>query len=259
MIVDKTHKVIYLHNPKCGGTFLRSSYIEKYGRTDATNWWGGYTYEFGTDLGHIIYEDLPRFIPDFGEYRLLVMVRNPYNRFFSGINETKHHYNHLCRFRMVHFFSYFIHYIYYLTLRCGRLSRLEKVYEIIREIFSFVFLYKLRKMLFLSTSDFCEKLCASGKNEQDRFLRNKRIPWLNPQSDFMGGKVEVLRYESVSDWEILLNAFDLSEYSDRLKIAKDYDIPESVCEMIRRLYPEDSLLFDLYKNIANDNENNSCN
>ena len=38
MIVDQERKVIYLHNPKCGGTFLRDIYIEKYGKTDATKW-----------------------------------------------------------------------------------------------------------------------------------------------------------------------------------------------------------------------------
>lgn len=89
MIIDKSRKVIYLHNPKCGGTFLRDIYQEKYGDTEAIRWWKLYSREYGTDLGHISYDDLPRFVPDFEEYRLLMMVRNPYNRFISGYKETK--------------------------------------------------------------------------------------------------------------------------------------------------------------------------
>lgn len=87
MIVDEKHKVIYLHNPKCGGTFLRDLYIEKYGNTEATKWWQYYTHKYGTDLGHVTYNDLPRFILEREEYRITVMVRNPYNRFYSAVKE----------------------------------------------------------------------------------------------------------------------------------------------------------------------------
>ncbi|WP_289201684.1 hypothetical protein [Parabacteroides goldsteinii] len=89
MIVDQERKVIYLHNPKCGGTFLRDIYIEKYGKTDATKWWKLFSHQYGVDLGHITYDDLPRFIPEWKDYRIITMIRNPYNRFYSGIKELK--------------------------------------------------------------------------------------------------------------------------------------------------------------------------
>ena len=89
MIVDRERKVIYLHNPKCGGTFLRDIYIEQYGETDATKWWKLFSTQYGVDLGHITYNDLPRFIPEWKDYKIVTMVRNPYNRFYSGIKELK--------------------------------------------------------------------------------------------------------------------------------------------------------------------------
>ena len=89
MIVDEKRKVIYLHNPKCGGTFLRGIYIEKYGESDATKWWKTYDPQYETDLGHITYPDLYRFIPDWKDYRIVMMARNPYSRFYSAIKEVK--------------------------------------------------------------------------------------------------------------------------------------------------------------------------
>lgn len=88
MIVDKERRIIYLHNPKSSGTFLRKLYIGKYGKSEATKWWKAYTIQYGTDLGHITYSDLPRFIPEWREYRIVAMVRNPYNRFYSAVKET---------------------------------------------------------------------------------------------------------------------------------------------------------------------------
>lgn len=82
--------------------------------------------------------------------------------------------------------------------------------------------------------------------EQDLFIRNKRIPWLNPQSSFFGEGVEILKYESEQDWAKLLAIFGLAEYQGRLKIAKEYIIPENICEMIKGLYPEDLDLFRMY-------------
>lgn len=87
MIVDKERKVIFLHNPKCGGTFLRDIYIEKYGETEGTKWWGSFTPEYNTDLGHITYNDLSRFIPDWREYRIVVMVLIIVSLFYLQIGE----------------------------------------------------------------------------------------------------------------------------------------------------------------------------
>lgn len=68
---------------------LRDIYIEQYGETDATKWWKLFSTQYGVDLGHITYNDLPRFIPEWKDYKIVTMVRNPYNRFYSGIKELK--------------------------------------------------------------------------------------------------------------------------------------------------------------------------
>lgn len=200
MIVDQERKVIYLHNPKCGGTFLRDIYIEKYGKTDATKWWKLFSHQYGVDLGHITYDDLPRFIPEWKDYRIITMIRNPYNRFYSGIKELK---SQLVPFELF-------------SIKCSghlideewlSLNKFQKTYE---------------------------------------FLRNKRIPWITPQSYYMAEKIELLWYESEDDWEKLLDIFGLSAYKERLKIAKDYAIPDAICGMIEKLYPEDRELFSMY-------------
>lgn len=247
MIIDKSRKVIYLHNPKCGGTFLRDIYQEKYGDTEAIRWWKLYSREYGTDLGHISYDDLPRFVPDFEEYRLLMMVRNPYNRFISGYKETKSQFS--TPVRLGGLINYPRAY-YGSGEEYNRLSKVEKVYEQMKSALPFTFLHELRKIQLLSAPDFCKWLGSSNRKRQDLFLRNKRIPWLNPQSDFIGSGVTVLHYESVSDWSVLFEAFGLMEYSGRLSIAKDYTMDESFYQILERLYPDDKQLFDWYKKIT---------
>lgn len=44
----------------------------------------------------------------------------------------------------------------------------------------------------------------------------------------------------------LNNLPDFFHFSDRLSIAKDYELEESVCRMIEKLYPEDKDIFDQY-------------
>ncbi|WP_289004851.1 sulfotransferase family 2 domain-containing protein [uncultured Parabacteroides sp.] len=231
MIVDEKHKVIYLHNPKCGGTFLRDLYIEKYGNTEATKWWQYYTHKYGTDLGHVTYNDLPRFILEREEYRITVMVRNPYNRFYSAVKEFSQQLKNVGGV------------IKYPKLMVGEYTEsnlLTKIYLLT----IYPGIYRLRKLQRASVNDICNQIFRSS--DQDFYLRNKRIPWLNPQSYFIGKNVEVFQYESESDWLKLLELFDLSEYQNRLLIARDYNIPEEVREMIEELYPEDRKLFRLY-------------
>lgn len=127
------------------------------------------------------------------------------------------------------------------------LSRWKKLLYCLKNISLGRYVNLVQVLLRLPVQDFTIKLCSCNRLKQDYFLRNKRIPWLNPQSDFLGNKVTVLQYESISDWGIILTALGLSEYSNRVKIARDYDIPESVCKMIQILYPEDKELFSLYK------------
>ena len=232
MIVDNERKVIYLHNPKCGGTFLRNLYIEKYGNTGATKWWQYYTHKYGTDLGHVTYNDLPRFISEWEEYRITVMVRNPYNRFYSAVKEFSLQLKNVGGF------------IKYPKLMMGEYAEsnlLTKIYLL--SICPGT--YRLRKLNTASVNDICNQILFSC-SDLDFYLRNKRIPWLKPQSYFLGKNVEVFQYESESDWIKLLEIFELSEYQNRLSIAKDYMIPENIRSMINKVYPEDQSVFFMY-------------
>lgn len=239
MIVDRERKVIYLHNPKCGGTFLRDIYIEEYGKTEATKWWKLFSKEYGTDLGHITYDDLPRFIPKWEDYRLVTMIRNPYNRFYSGIKELK---GHLVPFE-------------FCRIKCSghlkdeewlSLNKFQKAYDFLRSICPGTDTHLLVKLNLASPEDACKYISSLKRSKQDVLLRNKRIPWITPQSYYIAEKVELLRYESESDWEKLLGIFGLSAYKKHLKIAKDYEIPDAIREMIEKLYPEDRELFLMY-------------
>lgn len=239
MIVDRERKVIYLHNPKCGGTFLRDIYIEEYGKTEATKWWKLFSKEYGTDLGHITYDDLPRFIPEWEDYRLVTMIRNPYNRFYSGIKELKIHkipfefYNIKCSGHLI-------------DEEWLSLNKFQKAYEFLRSICPGTDTRLLVKLNIASPENTCKYISSLKRSKQDVLLRNKRIPWITPQSYYIAEKVELLRYESESDWEKLLGIFGLSAYKEHLKIAKDYEIPDAIREMIEKLYPEDRELFLMY-------------
>lgn len=237
MIVDKERKVIYLHNPKCGGTFLRDLYIEKYGKTKATKWWGLFTPECNTDLGHITYEDLSRFVPDWKDYRVIMMVRNPYNRFYSAVKEVR---LRLIGTKKIGFITMF----YALNSKKG--LELKTKNALFRSVCPGTYAYTLRKLFTVSAEECCKQIFSFKRSKQDLFIRSKKIPWLNPQSYFWGKDVEVLYYESDSDWRKLLDVFELSEYQDRLSIAKDYIIPDYMYAMIGKLYPEDMELLRKY-------------
>lgn len=244
MIVDKEHKVIYLHNPKSGGTFLRELYIEKYGVSEATKWWKPYTILYGTDLGHITYDDLSHFIPDWKEYRIVVMVRNPYNRFYSAFNECVKQLRVGVSVR--NGFKLEIIWPKYIFFEVQEWNRLRIIYEILR-IYAGIYPQVLLKQV--EPEGFSKRIHLLNRFCQNLFLRNKRIPWLNPQSYFWGKEVEIFYYESKSDWGKLFDIFGLSEYQDRLSIAKDYEIPDYMYAMIEELYPEDMELFRKYKKL----------
>ncbi|RGP16797.1 sulfotransferase family 2 domain-containing protein [Parabacteroides gordonii] len=238
MIVDNKRKVIYLHNPKCGGTFLRDIYIEKYGKSDATKWWKTYDPQYGTDLGHITYLDLYRFIPDWKDYRIVMMVRNPYSRFYSAVKEVKLHLIASVK-------------LSFIEIPCARLdkegmeSRIRNTF--FRSICPWTYTHTLVKLFTVSPEECCKQILSFKHSKQDLFIRSKKIPWLNPQSYFWGKDVEIFYYESESDWGKLLDIFGLSEYQVRLSIAKAYNIPDNMYEMIEKLYPEDTELFRKYR------------
>lgn len=224
MIVNKEKKVIYLHNPKCGGTFLRDVYIETYGEGEATKWWDNYTSALNTDTAHITRQLLPRFIPDWADYRIVMMIRNPSDRFVSALPETRFHY----------------------TRDLNGLGRLKKLYT---KLFSKEIRFRfMKETLFagLDVPTLCNRLLALNYGDQDFLLRNLRYPWLNPQSCFCGADVEVLHYESVADWQTLFDALGLSGLEDRLKIRASYQIDAGTTACLRKLYFEDEAIFDWY-------------
>ena len=85
MIIDEESKVIFLHNPKCGGRFFRTVCAQNGLKTSLLHL-GYYAEESNVDLAHVSLINLPRFVPDYKEYRIISFVRNPYNRFVSGLN-----------------------------------------------------------------------------------------------------------------------------------------------------------------------------
>ena len=76
MILDNKRKVIFLHNPKCGGTFLKEEY-QRAGYGDTTLFFTTWSKLYNTDPWHITYSLIPRFVPDWEEYQIYTMIRNP--------------------------------------------------------------------------------------------------------------------------------------------------------------------------------------
>lgn len=93
MIVNDSLKTIYLHNPKTGGTFFREIYSQWYPRDEAYKYWKVFEEKYNTDLGHINYLNIARFIPDYREFRIITMLRNPFNRFISAWKEACMHHS----------------------------------------------------------------------------------------------------------------------------------------------------------------------
>lgn len=88
MIVNDSLKTIYLHNPKTGGTFFRKIYSQCYSPDEAYKYWKVFEEEYNADLGHINYLNISRFVPDYREFRIITMLRNPFNRFVSAWKES---------------------------------------------------------------------------------------------------------------------------------------------------------------------------
>lgn len=243
MIVNERTGVIYLHNPKSGGTFLRRCYRKQYGKTADTRFWALYTRQVNTDLGHITYNLLPRFLPQWKDYRIMVMLRNPYNRFESGLKESRFQLDKYKRFHGRRLEDLTDH-----PLQVS-LPRLWLMRLKIKELSLFQYdewAYVKRMIALNDPLEFCETLARESFYHQDLLLRNKRIPWLNPQSQFIGLQVEILHYESEEDWRKLAEAFELDDLMTGLNIQKDYEIPEREKELIRQLYFDDELLFTQY-------------
>lgn len=201
MIVDEKIKTIWLHNPKCGGLFFRRIYNEtrKDGLENIYN--GVYTEDRNTDLAHIDYSSLARFIPDYHSYKIIAFIRNPYNRFVSGWKTS-----------------------------CERIRDIQD----------------LNKKLNGNTKDICEYINGLNYYQQDQLLRNRKIPWLNPQTNYTRGNTILLKFESVPDWSFLLRVFQIS--NAHIRIPEDYSLDAETKDIIRSLYYDDEKIFRYYEN-----------
>lgn len=89
MNIHEDKKVILFHNPKTGGQFIRRELARKPGMNTAYEYWGPYSREINTDLGHINRSTIPRFFPNYQSYRMMTFVRNPYDRFISAMTTAR--------------------------------------------------------------------------------------------------------------------------------------------------------------------------
>ena len=184
---------------------------------------------------------MPRFIPEWEDYRIVTMIRNPYNRFYSGIKELKKQLDSY-DFCSIKNFRYFY------EKEWLSLNKYQKIYELLRSICPGAYTGLLVKLNLASPEDACKFISSLRRSKRNALLKNKRIPWIAPQNNYMAEKVELLQYESESDWEKLLEIFGLSAYKERLAIAKDYAIPDDIRKRIEKIYPEDRELFPMYEN-----------
>lgn len=69
LIIDEFTKTIFLHNPKCGGTFVKKSYQKHYPAYPELLYKVrvGYFKEANVYGAHIDINNLPRFLPDYKE------------------------------------------------------------------------------------------------------------------------------------------------------------------------------------------------
>lgn len=200
MIIDEKLKVIWLHNPKCGGLFFRNAYafVHKDGLEKIFK--GYYSENTNTDLAHIDYGNLARFIPDYENYKIITFLRNPYNRFVSGWKTA-----------------------------CERLGEIREIDQ------------KMNGDI----QRICRYIYGLNYFQQDRLLRSRRIPWLNPQTNYTRNNTTILRFESEADWQFIFRIFQLT--GSEVKIPQDYHIDVETQAIIRKLYYDDESIFRLYE------------
>lgn len=199
MILDEETKVIYLHNPKCGGLFFRNSHLNSRHNHASRDYLKLYDEELNVDLGHINLSNLPRFVPDYQDYKIVTFVRNPYNRFVTALKTAAIH---------------------------------REVIQHIGDQYQW------------ETKAICNHLLSLNYSEQDALLRNTSIPWLNPQSNYVNASVIILRFESLADWQFLMNVFKI--INAEVCVRADYEVDDETKAMIRDLYFDDEVIFEMY-------------
>ncbi|MCD7968760.1 MAG: sulfotransferase family protein [Alistipes sp.] len=199
MIVHELTKTIYLHNPKCGGTFLQKEYERHHPNYSFSLYWSLPNPETNLDTSHIHIKAIPRFFPDYKDYKFITFVRNPYNRFVSAIKTG-----------------------------AGLDGELNKVFSSLDH----------------DPNKICKFLLAQNYRVQDSFLRNYSRPWFLPQSCYFDNSTIILKYESLADWQFIMNLFGMKD--SQVRIAADKNVDPETCAMLRRLYFDDGIL---YKNL----------
>lgn len=199
MIIDENTKTIFLHNPKCGGIFFRNSHLNSHHNHASRDYLKLYDEELNVDFGHINIGNLPRFIPDYQDYKIISLVRNPYNRFVAALKTAAIH------------------------------------REVIRDICN---------QCQLETKAICNHLLSLNYSGQDALLRSTSIPWLNPQSNYVNASTIVLRFESLADWQFLMNVFKVT--NAQVHIRPNYEVDDETKNLIRDLYFDDEEIFKMY-------------
>lgn len=199
MIIDEKTKTIFLHNPKCGGMFFRRSHWSSHHDCASKDYLKLYDEELNVDLGHINLGNLPRFVPDYQDYKMITFVRNPYNRFVTALKTAAIH------------------------------------REVIKHI---------GDQCQWETKAICNHLLSLNYSEQDALLRSTSIPWLNPQSNYVSASTIVLRFESLADWQFLMNVFNVTDA--QVSIRPDYEVDDETKAMIRDLYFDDEVILKMY-------------
>jgi SAM-dependent methyltransferase len=86
MPIFKKQKILFIHNPKTGGSSIEDYFYKKFNvqRTKDTLWMGWY---FGHMGQHCTYIEIQKVFPDldFIDYTILGAVRNPYHRMISEL------------------------------------------------------------------------------------------------------------------------------------------------------------------------------
>lgn len=85
MIILNNKPIVFLHNPKTGGRYIRKKLkdsCERHGNIRILRYRGIRMY-----LGHLNAKDARKFLAKYPGYSIISMVRNPYNRICSIFNE----------------------------------------------------------------------------------------------------------------------------------------------------------------------------
>jgi hypothetical protein len=91
MLISEKKSFVFIHNPKCAGTSVRSALL-KYETTGDLFWQNSEWNERPINKAHLpltVFRDLyPRHFQLFSTYLVFMFVRNPYDRTVSAFNES---------------------------------------------------------------------------------------------------------------------------------------------------------------------------